>query len=232
MKFQNHCIYVIYLILWLSFAGCSHHYSISGSVNEKTMQEGTLYLSVMSEYEQPQYIDSCSLEHGFFTFAGRVDSVMMGHLALNGRVLMPIVIERGEMDVSLDVLGMGVYGGLLNVRLNELFNELNKIQQEWSALNDKRLFLMANRLGGHKEFERILAIEDSLNLRAEKLQSDFIIENFDNVLGPGLFMMICNKYPAPIMTPQLRGILNQAPNFFLEHPGVSTFIQRVNYNIE
>lgn len=40
---------------------------------------------------------------------------------------------------------------------------------------------------------------------------EFISTNYDNVLGPGVFMMLCSSMPYPIMTPQIDEIISNAP---------------------
>ena len=213
----------------LGFVACSHHYNISGDLSQGVVRAEKLYLAVVDDDNRRVYLDSCEIVHGQFSFAGQVDSIVLGHLDVDGSTMMPVVIERGEVDISVGVLGTGITGGDLNRKLSEYYRALNRIQQEWASLYQRRVKMMRSGLPSTKEFEQIALIEDSLNRATEHLQTQFILENTHNVLGPGIFMMICDQYPLPILTPQLRTILEQAPPMFLTHPRVSRFIRRAGY---
>lgn len=210
-------------------SACSNHYSISGDLSRGVVNAEKLYLTVVDNENQRVFIDSCEVVHGQFSFAGRVDSIVLGHLDVDGATMMPVVIEQGEVDISVDVFGTGITGGGLNKRLSDYYKSLNIIQQEWVSLYQRRVKLMRGGVNSQKEFEAIMLAEDSLNRATEKLQAEFILDNFNNVLGPGIFMMICDQYPIPMLTPQLRSILEQAPPVFLTHPRVSRFIRRAGY---
>ena len=44
----------------------------------------------------------------------------------------------------------------------------------------------------------------------DNLVKTFIQENYENVLGPGVFIMIGNSLPYPFMTPMMEEIVNEA----------------------
>ena len=73
------------------------------------------------------------------------------------------------------------------------------------------------------EAARIAAEEDRLVMR-------FIESNFDNVLGPGVFMMITSQYRYPILTPQIEDIMSKATNKFKEDPYVKDYYQTAQEN--
>jgi hypothetical protein len=220
----------LYIIFILFTTACSNQYSISGDLSQGAIYGKKLYLSVVDGEERRVYMDSCDVVHGQFVFSGPVDSVVLGHIDIDGYAMMPVVIEQGEMNISVGHLGNNITGGALNQRLNKYFERLNSIQREWEVLHQNRIRLMMTGGFTLQEMERITHLEDSLNVQTEKIQTNFVIENFDNVLGPGIFMMICNQYPMPIITPQLHFILEQAPDGFFRHPRISTFLQRVGYD--
>ena len=221
--------FFVNIAAWLLLSACASHYNISGDLSQGVVKAEKLYLAVVDDENQRVFIDSCEIVHGQFSFAGQVDSIVLGHLDVDGATMMPVVIEQGEVDISVDVFGTGITGGVLNKKLSDYYKALNVIQQEWVALYQRRVKLMRDGTENSKDFEDIMLAEDSLNRATEKLQADFILENFNNVLGPGIFMMICDQYPFPILTPQLRTILEQAPPMFLTHPRVSRFIRRAGY---
>ena len=54
----------------------------------------------------------------------------------------------------------------------------------------------------------------------DSLVTNFIIDNFDNVLGPGVFMMITSGFRYPILTPQIEDIMSKATEKFKNDPYV------------
>ena len=60
----------------------------------------------------------------------------------------------------------------------------------------------------------------------EELITRFIRANYNNVLGPGIFMILTSSLPYPILNPQLEEIITNAPPYFLGHPYVKDYIQK------
>ena len=58
----------------------------------------------------------------------------------------------------------------------------------------------------------------------------FIIDNYENVLGPNVFMMMCSSLPYPIMTPQIEDIMRTAPQVFKENKLVKDFLSKAKEN--
>ena len=64
----------------------------------------------------------------------------------------------------------------------------------------------------------------------DKLVTSFIVENFDNVLGPGIFMMITSGYKYPILTPQIEDIMSKATDKFKNDAYVKDYYQAATEN--
>ena len=58
----------------------------------------------------------------------------------------------------------------------------------------------------------------------------FVINNFDNVLGPGVFMMITSQYRFPVLTPQIEDIMSKATNKFKNDPYVKDYYKTAQEN--
>ena len=95
----------------------------------------------------------------------------------------------------------------------------------------------------HKQSQMMLEgidedeINQKLSIEAEKIAKEedqlvtsFIIENFDNVLGPGVFMMITSGYQYPILTPQIEDIMSKATEKFKNDPYVSDYYKTATEN--
>ena len=60
----------------------------------------------------------------------------------------------------------------------------------------------------------------------------FIQANYENVLGPGIFIMMCNGFPYPILTPMIEEIVDAAPEYFKNHNLVKEYMEAARENME
>ena len=80
-------------------------------------------------------------------------------------------------------------------------------------------------------------INAKINAEAAKIAHDedtlvtkFIEANYDNVLGPGVFMMITSQYRYPILTPQIEYIMSKASETFKSDPYVVEYLKAAHEN--
>ena len=71
-----------------------------------------------------------------------------------------------------------------------------------------------------------------LNRQNDQLVTRFIISNYNNVLGPGIFMILTNSFEYPVLSPQVEEILSDAPPYFLNHPYVKEYIKAAEENMK
>ena len=71
-----------------------------------------------------------------------------------------------------------------------------------------------------------------LSARNDQLVTGFIKRNYDNVLGPGIFMIMTSGYSYPILTPQIEEILTSATPYFVNHPYVSAYVKVARETME
>ena len=65
------------------------------------------------------------------------------------------------------------------------------------------------------EIQREITRErEKLAAEMNALAKEFIQKNYDNVLGPGVFIMLCSNFPYPVMTPLIEEIIEEAPDRF------------------
>jgi hypothetical protein len=60
----------------------------------------------------------------------------------------------------------------------------------------------------------------------------FISTNYDNVLGPSVFMMLCSNLPYPVMTPQIQDIMKDAPVTFKDNCMIKEFVSKAKENMQ
>lgn len=202
---------------------CTSQYNIDGNSSIAGLDGQKMYLRLVTLDGRQEMVclDSCEVVHGTFNFGGVVDSVAMAELYMGSAPMMPVVLENGSLFIQMDNAMQSVSGGPLNDRLGAFLMKRGRIENELWDLNRRA----RNMVYEGKTVEQIVAAIDPLrNTLTEQLHSlevDFVRENFDNVLGPGYFMRMCNAtLGIPAMADQLIPILADAPQSFMNHPGV------------
>lgn len=66
----------------------------------------------------------------------------------------------------------------------------------------------------------------------EQFTRNFIVDNYENVLGPSVFLMMCSTMPYPLMTDQVEDIMRTAPLAFKENPLVKDFLNKAKENMK
>ncbi len=124
------------------FCGCSSQYSIDGNSSLSCLDGKRLYLRV-PQVDTPrtryQTIDSCEVVHGRFRFGGSSEAIVMAEVYVGNDVLMPVVLEGGQLFLQLDNYGQSVKGGPLNERLSEFLNRRSNFYNElWELEREMR----------------------------------------------------------------------------------------------
>ncbi|MBR6121613.1 MAG: DUF4369 domain-containing protein [Prevotella sp.] len=215
---------IVYFLAMLAvMTSCAESYNIEGSSSLSSLDGSKLYLKAVKD-GQVKNIDSCEVVHGKFKFAGLLDTVKMVNLFMDEQPLMvPIVLETGEIRVRIDDTSRKVSGTPLNEVLYQFIDQHNQMESRMNEL-------------GHRESQMLLdgiderTINEQLSLEAaqiareeDSLVTNFIVDNFDNVLGPGVFMMITAGYEYPILTPQIEFIMTKASDGFKNDPYVREY---------
>ena len=208
--------YLLLSLASLLLTSCAEQYNIDGKSSVSSLDGRMMYLRLTPDgfatvQTSTVCLDSCRMEHGRFSFDGDVDSVMMALLYSEGDCVMPVVLENGKLSVQVDNVEQRVSGGPLNDKLYKFFREKNRLDNEIWELHRKSMRMMyagATPDDIDKAVGRHLA---KLNRQSEDLDVQFVTENYDNPLGPGVFMLMCSQYPSPVMTTQITRIVQAAP---------------------
>ena len=83
------------------------------------------------------------------------------------------------------------------------------------------------------EIQREITRErEKLAAEMNALAKEFIQKNYDNVLGPGVFIMLCSNFPYPVMTPLIEEIIEEAPDRFKNNSLVKDYVTVARSNME
>ena len=210
-------------------ASCASSYSVEGSSSVSALDGNKLYLKALKNNEFKN-IDSCDVVHGEFHFTGLLDTVRLASLYMDDESLMPVVLEKGEIVVKIDPARQLVGGTPMNDSLYKFIDKHNQLTNRMNELSHKQSQMLLEGLD-EETIDRQLANEAAKIAQEEdNLVMKFIEANFDNVLGPGVFMMITSQYRYPILTPQIEDIMSKATDKFKNDPYVKDYYQTAQEN--
>lgn len=211
------------------FTSCMNSYNIEGSSNVPTLDGRMLFLKVY-EGSDMKNIDSCDIVHGQFRFSGSLDSTRIATLFMDDESLMPVVLESGEIQIKIDNTQQKVSGTPLNDKLFKFIEKYNQLESEVGEL-------------GHLQSQAIMDGHDLNEINAklsqkaaqivekeDKLVTTFIVENFDNVLGPGVFFMMTAGHRYPELSPWIEDIMSKATDNFKNDPYVRDYYRKAQQN--
>lgn len=104
------------MVSLLAFTSCASEYKIEGSSSVSRLDGKMLFVKVPSG-DRMLSIDSAEVIHGMFKMEGITDSTSMASLYMDDESIMPFVIEKGKISISIDNARIVVTGTPLNDRL-------------------------------------------------------------------------------------------------------------------
>lgn len=220
---------VFYFIALLTLTSCAKSFDIQGTSNISTLDGRKLYLKVLVNNEMKN-LDSCDVVHGKFSFTGTVDTVRMATIFMEDESVMPVVLEAGNIVVKIDNTQQVVSGTPLNDKLFQFFNKFNQLKSQQADLIHQHDQAIMNGNDMNVVNQQLEATAQKLSQEEDQLVTSFVTENFDNVLGPGVFFMVTigNRYPQ--LTPWIEDIMSKATENFKNDPYVKDYYKKAQEN--
>lgn len=219
--------YALALVAFLT--SCAGSYNVQGSSSVSALDGSKLYLKALKNNELKN-IDSCDVVHGQFHFNGVLDTVRMVNLFMDDESIMPVVLESGEITIKIDNASQKVGGTPLNDKLYEFIDKHNQLDNQMNELAHKQSRMMLDGIDEATINEKLSVEAAQIAKEEDKLVTSFIVDNFDNVLGPGVFMMITSGFQYPILTPQIEDIMSKATDKFKNDPYVKDYYKIATEN--
>lgn len=222
---------LLFALAALALLSCSDQYLVTGKSNVPGLDGQMLFLKVYSDGDM-RTIDSSRVVHGKFSFRGIMDSVVMANVFFDGSGIMPIVLEEGQVSVKIDVSTQSATGTPLNDSLTSFIQKKSQIDAEMAEIPHIESRMIMDGLD-HDEVLSVLGKQmEELEARNDALVTNFIKSNYNNVLGPGIFMILTSSFRQPILNPQIEAIISQAPPYFLSNQYVQEYIKAAEKNME
>lgn len=224
---MNKILYIFALVAAVS--SCASSYNVEGSSSISALDGSKLYLKALNGGEVKN-IDSCDVVHGEFHFAGLLDTVRMANLFMGDESIMPVVLEEGEISIKIDDASQSVGGTPLNDSLYRFIDKHNQLSNRMNELSHRQSQMLLDGIDEMEINRQLSAEANAIAAEEDKLVTKFVVSNFDNVLGPGVFMMITSQYRFPILTPQIEDIMSKATEKFKNDPYVKDYYKTAQEN--
>lgn len=231
MKYKMFVHYAFPLLALLLCASCSRGYRIEGQSSVTSLDGKMLYLKTLQDGDWVA-VDSAEVIHGLFKMKGPVDSVRMVTLYMGDEGLMPLVLENGHIRVDIANVQMKAEGTPLNDKLYEFIDKRNALELAIEEVDRKEARMVLDGVALDDIHDQLQQESDSLVGAMNTYLKQFIADNYENVLGPSVFMMMCSTLPYPVMTPNIESILKDAPASFKDNVLVKDYVSKAKENMK
>lgn len=222
---------ILFLFSLFVFASCASEYQIEGSSSVSRLDGKMLFIKVLKGEEMVN-VDSAEVVHGMFAMKGQIDSSVIASLYMDDQSIMPFVVERGNIRISIENARISVTGTPLNDRLYDFVGKKNSLDDRAYELERMESRMIMDGKSSDEIEEEMNREREKLSEEMNVLAKDFIQANYENVLGPGVFLMLCNSFPYPVLTPVIEEIVNEAPGHFQNNMLVKEYMNAARENMK
>lgn len=206
---------LFFFVAALAAASCTK-YNVTGTSSLQNMDGHTLYLKGIVNDELVN-IDSCEVVHGKFRFSGSIDTTQMASLFMDDESIMPLVVEKGHINIHIDNAQQKVSGTTLNEKLYEFLEKHDRLNNQMRELDHRYSQMLLDGID-EEDINRTLTAESAVIVQQEdSLVTNFVVDNFENVLGPFVFIQMSSSVP------QIEHIMSKAPETFKQRADVEEF---------
>lgn len=225
---------IVYLIGMIAtmLVSCSSSYNITGTITSASLQsyDGDMVYLRMLGTEEGTTVNSCKVLHGDFKMSGPVDSVICVKMYFGqSGDYIPIIIEEGEIKVSALTNAMKVEGTPLNDKFYAFMTERDSLMFLLDELPRKENAMISYGYDNDEILRMLGEEEGMLRIAVDQLETEFVMDNYDNVLGITYFLMLCDNIRDQFgffkTTPQIKKLYNNAPEEFKRNRNVEEYMR-------
>ena len=143
---------------------------------------------------------------------------------------MPVVLEEGDIIIKINDATQRVTGTPMNDSLYHFIDRHTDITNRMADLSHRQSQMLLEGVDEDQIDSQLNKDAAEIAAEEDRLVTDFIVNNFDNVLGPGVFMMVPSQYRYPILTPQIEDIMSKATTKFKSNGYVRDYYQAAQEN--
>ncbi len=217
-----------YIVIAVCLTACSQ-YNIVGSSDLSDIDGRTLYLKAI-DLDSLTTVDSCSVVHGKFKFSGSLDSTRIVTLCIDNMAILPVVLEEGEVRVTLNDQRQESKGTPLNDSLTAFNKRYETLISQFEDLEHIQNQGYMNGENMDSINLILVAKQRRLVMKEDELVTSFISANFDNCLGPYVFQLATSNYRYPVLVPWIEALMTKASQKFKDAPYVKEYMETAKQN--
>jgi len=217
-----------YIVIAVCLTACSQ-YNIVGSSDLSDIDGRTLYLKAI-DLDSLTTVDSCSVVHGKFKFSGSLDSTRIVTLCIDDMAILPVVLEEGEVRVTLNDQRQESKGTPLNDSLTAFNKRYETLISQFEDLEHIQNQGYMNGENMDSINLILVAKQRRLVMKEDELVTSFISANFDNCLGPYVFQLATSNYRYPVLVPWIEALMTKASQKFKDAPYVKEYMETAKQN--
>ena len=122
-------------------------------------------------------VDSAEVVHGYFRMKGEIDTSMIASLYMDDQSIMPLVIERGEIEIQIDNARIMVKGTPLNEKLYDFITKKSLLDDQAYEVERMESRMIMDGKSMDIIEQEINSERDKISNEMENLVKTFIQEN-------------------------------------------------------
>ena len=144
---------------------------------------------------------------------------------------IPFILEEGNIEIDIRNSQIHIGGTPLNDRLYVFFTSRDSLAMLRAELPKRESQMYLDGYTQDEIIDVLSGEQMKLNMALDKLETQFICDNFDNVLGVTWFLELCNRayntFGYATTTPQIDEIYGRAPDSFRSQSAIKTWMEQV-----
>lgn len=219
-----------FIFLSMALLSCQQSFYICGTTDALNIDGRMVSLKIADALGNWHTLDSCEVTHGSFDMEGNADSVQVATLFVEESPLMPVIVEPGNIELTINSQKLFAAGTRLNNRLYAFIEDKANIDKKVSELEHAESQMIMKGLPDDYISHYVDSAYISLSDEMSRLVTGFISDNYSNVLSLCGLSMIINGLPRPVITPLIQKVLDTAPQSFKDNPFVRSYIDAAEKN--
>lgn len=156
----------------------------------------------------------------------------MANLFMGDESIMPVVLDGNPLKITLNESERKVEGSELNDSLFSFIRRKTVLDRQLSELPRRESRMILDGMDHDEIIMQLNQEAAQMSAQEDELVMGFIKANMDNVLGPGVFMIVTSGLPYPMLNPRIEELITLGSPSFLADPYVKEYIRIARENME
>ena len=210
------------------YTSCNRNgYTLNGSVAHSFFNGDSVYVLSMSA-DSGTVSSKGVVERGKFSLSGDAGSTDVAMLYISHNPVMPLVVEPGEITVSVGTDGISVKGTPLNNELGRFIAVKDSFDIAMTDILRKEARML---MEGFSADEARLAVQQEFAVAAagfEEYIDSFVRSHYNDVLGPFVLAVYCGGMNYGMLNSKIQSLINDAPESFRNNRFVESLRMPMN----